>query len=127
MQDRVTYEFVIIRFVPKVEREEFINIGAILFSKQKKFLGLRYLIIKDRLEAFSSEADVDLIEEYLRAWELICAGDSNSGEIGKFDIADRFRWLASAKSTVLQCSKTHPGLCHDPEKELDDLLEKYVK
>ena len=127
MQDRVTYEFAIIRFVPKVEREEFINIGAILFSKRKKFLGIRYTIDQERLTAFSKEIDFDLLKEYLKAWELICAGDPGGGAIGKLEFSDRFRWLAAAKSTMLQCSKTHPGLCHDPERELEDLFEKYVK
>ena len=127
MQDRVTYEFAIIRLVPEVEREEFINLGAILFCKRKKFLGIRYIINQERLKAFSAETDIDLIEEYLKAWELICSGDPDGGAIGEFELADRFRWLASAKSTMLQCSKTHPGLCYDPEHELDDLFEKYVR
>ena len=127
MQDRVTYEFAIIRFVPKVEREEFINIGAILFSKRKEFLGIRYTINQERLVAFSKEIDIDLLKEYLKAWKLICDGDPVGGAIGEFELADRLRWLAAAKSTMLQCSKTHPGLCHDPERELEDLFEKYVR
>ena len=85
------------------------------------------LDISLRLKAFSAETDIDLIEEYLKAWELICSGDPDGGAIGEFELADRFRWLASAKSTMLQCSKTHPGLCYDPEHELDDLFEKYVR
>ena len=127
MQGKATYEFVIIRYVPKVEREEFINVGAILFSKHKKYLGIRYKIDKERLLAFSPDVDIELLQEYLEAWTLICAGDPKGGVIGGFELADRFRWLAATKSTTLQCSKTHPGLCHDPEKELDDLFEKYVK
>jgi len=127
VQDRVTYEFSIIRFVPKVEREEFINVGAILFSKRKKFLGIRYIINQERLKALSTEADIDLLKEYLKAWEDICTGDPEGGAIGELELSDRFRWLAAAKSTMLQCSKTHPGLCHDPERELEDLFEKYVK
>jgi hypothetical protein len=127
MQDRVTYEFAIIRFVPKVEREEFVNIGAILFSKRKKFLGIRYTIDQERLNAFSKEIDIDLLNEYLKAWELICSGNPAGGAIGELELADRFRWLAAAKSTMLQCSKTHPGLCYDPEIELEDLFEKYVR
>lgn len=127
MQDRVTYEFAIIRFVPKVEREEFINVGAILFSKRKKFLGIRFNINQERLKAFSTATDINLVKEYLKAWELICAGDPKGGAIGELELSDRFRWLAAAKSTILQCSNTHPGLCHDPERELNDLFEKYVR
>ena len=85
MQDRVTYEFAIIRFVPKVEREEFINIGAILFSKRKNFLGIRYLIDQERLKVFSTDIDFELLNEYLKAWELICNGDPAAGVIGGFE------------------------------------------
>jgi hypothetical protein len=126
MQNRVTYEFAIIRYVPKVEREEFVNIGAILFSKYKKFLGIKYTIDADRLKAFCSEADPEELGEYLKAWDVICKGGSIGGAIGEMELSDRFRWLAASKSTVLQCSKTHPGLCLDPEKELVDLFNRYV-
>ncbi len=64
--------------------------------------------------------------EYLRAWEAICKGGSLGGPIGELELSDRFRWLSACKSTVLQCSKTHPGLCTDPEKELEDLFKRYV-
>lgn len=126
MQDRVTYEFAIIRFVPKVEREEFINVGVLVFSKRRKYLGIRFSVNKDRIVAFSSKADTDTLSEYLQAWELICAGAPKGGVIGELELADRFRWLAAAKSSILQCSQTHPGLCHDPERELDDLFNRYV-
>ncbi len=126
MQDRVTYEFAIIRFVPKVEREEFINVGALLFSKRKKYLGIKFSVDSERLKAFSNEIDPDAINDYLKAWEVICKGGSMGGTIGNLELSDRFRWLAACKSTVLQCSKTHPGLCTDPEKELEDLFNRYV-
>lgn len=126
MQNRVTYEFAIIRFVPKVEREEFINVGAILFSKRKKYLGIKFKVDAERLKALSSEVDQDTIVEYLKAWEKICDGGPLGGAIGEMELSDRFRWLSACKSTVLQCSKTHPGLCTDPEKELEDLFKRYV-
>lgn len=126
MQDRLTYEFAIIRVVPKVEREEFINIGVILFSKRNKFLGIKYAIDKERLLALSNTIDIDNLDDYLRAWEEICLGTPHGGIIGEFELSDRFRWLAATKSTILQCSATHPGLCLDPKKELEDLFERYV-
>ena len=126
MQDREIYSFALIRLVPVVEREEFINIGVILFSKRKKFLGIKYHINRDRLSTFCESLDFDLLEDYLRGWEDICQGNPRGGPIGEFELADRFRWLAAAKSTVLQCSPTHPGLCTSPEKELDDLFHRYV-
>ena len=126
MQDRVTYEFAIIRFVPKVEREEFINVGALLFSRQKKYLGIKYSVDTQRIKALSENIDQTIIIEYLKAWEAICKGGSQGGPIGELELSDRFRWLSACKSTVLQCSKTHPGLCTDPEKELEDLFKRYV-
>ena len=126
MQDRFTFEFAIIRVVPKVEREEFFNVGAILFSKQKKYLGIKYKIDKKRLEAFSKEIDIDSLNKYLKAWELICEGHPLGGAIGELDLAARFRWLTASRSTIIQSSKTHPGLCLDPKKELEDLFNRYV-
>ncbi len=126
MQDRVTYEFAIIRVVPKVEREEFINVGVLVFSKRKKYLEMKYAIPNEKLMAISKTCDLKIIQEYLSAWELICKGSADAGAIGAFDLADRFRWLTAAKSTILQCSPTHPGLCIHPEKELEDLFKRYV-
>ncbi len=126
MQDRCTYEFAIIRIVPKVEREEFMNVGAILFSKRKKFLDMKFEIDRNRLEAFSKEIDTEALNAYLKAWKLICNGEPEGGAIGKLDLASRFRWLTASRSTIIQSSKPHPGLCHDPEKELEDLFKKYV-
>jgi hypothetical protein len=126
MQNRFTFEFAIIRIVPKVEREEFFNVGVILFSKQARFLDVKYLISRTRLEAFSNEMDLDALDNYLRSWKLICDGEPDGGAIGKLELADRFRWLAATRSTIIQSSKTHPGLCLDPGKELEDIFKKYV-
>ncbi|WP_339711634.1 DUF3037 domain-containing protein [uncultured Kriegella sp.] len=126
MQDRCTYEFAIIRIVPKVEREEFFNVGAILFSKRKKFLGMKFEINQSRLDAFSKELDINTLNTYLQAWKMVCEGERQGGAIGKMDLASRFRWLTASRSTIIQSSNTHPGLCLDPEKELADLFQKYV-
>ena len=126
MQNRVTYEYAVIRLVPKVEREEFINIGVILFSKRKKYLGIKYKIDKRRIASFSNEVDTNMIRNYLKAWELICKGEPNGGDIGKLELPLRFRWLVASRSTIIQSSKTHPGLCHDPDKVLEDIFNRYV-
>lgn len=127
MQNRVTYEFAIIRLVPKVEREEFMNIGAILFSKRKKYLGIKYQIDEERIKCFSEAIDVDMIKKYLEAWKLICDGKPKGGFIGTLELSLRFRWLVATRSTIIQSSKTHPGLCSDPEKVLEDIFNRYVK
>ena len=126
MQDRCTFEYAIIRVVPKVEREEFFNVGVILFSKRKKFLDVKYKINRNLMAAFTSEIEIDTLEPYLKAWELICQGAPAGGTIGKLELSDRFRWLTSTRSTIIQSSKTHPGLCEDPGKELEDIFKKYV-
>jgi|TARA_B110000285_G_C14857547_1_gene482957 hypothetical protein len=126
MQNRETYEFAIIRIVPKVEREEFLNVGVILFSKRKKYLKMAYQIDEKRMAAFSTEIDIAALNAYLKGWELVCEGAPNGGKIGEFDLAFRFRWLTASRSTIIQSSKTHPGLCDNPQKELEDLFELYV-
>jgi len=126
MQDKVTYEFAVIRLVPKVEREEFLNIGVILFSKRKNYLGIKFRIDKSRINSFSNEVDTEMISKYLDAWEQICKGELNGGSIGKLELASRFRWLVATRSTIIQSSKTHPGLCNDPEKVLESLFKRYV-
>jgi hypothetical protein len=126
MQNKVTYEYAVIRLVPKVEREEFMNIGVILFSKRKKYLGIKYMVDKDKIRAFADEVDTDMIQKYLEAWELICEGEPNGGFIGTLELSLRFRWLVAARSTIIQSSKTHPGLCYDPQKVLEDLFNRYV-
>ncbi|MFT7589493.1 MAG: hypothetical protein ACI959_001711 [Limisphaerales bacterium] len=126
MQDRYTFEFAIIKVVPKVEREEFFNVGVILFSKRKKYLGIKYQVDINRLKSFSSEIELATLNNNLRSWELICKGAPSGGTIGEFELADRFRWLTASRSTIIQSSKTHSGLCYNPEKELEDIFEKYV-
>ncbi|MDN3620132.1 MULTISPECIES: DUF3037 domain-containing protein [Polaribacter] len=126
MQDKVTFEYAIIRLVPKVEREEFFNVGVILFSKRKKFLAIKYHINADKLKALAPELELEILNNYLNAWKLICEGKAAGGKIGEFEISDRFRWLAACRSTIIQSSKTHPGLCDEPEKELNDIFDKYV-
>lgn len=126
MQNRVTYEFAVIRLVPKVEREEFINVGVILFSKPKRFLDMKFVIDEQKIRGISKDIDIDYIRKYLNAWELVCEGSPKGGKIGEMDLASRFRWLTASRSSIIQSSKTHPGLCHDPASVLADLYQLYV-
>ncbi len=126
MPDRSTFEYAIIRIVPKVEREEFFNVGVILFSKRKKFLDIKYQINPDKLKVFSTKIELDVYNAHLNAWKLICDGEPSGGKIGKLELSDRFRWLTACRSTSIQSSKTHPGLSNDPKKTLDDIFKKYV-
>lgn len=126
MLDKVTYEYAIIRIVPKVEREEFFNVGILLFSKRKKFLGVKYQIDQKKLAAFSEGLDITVLYDHLNAWEQVCNGAPEGGTIGQFELSDRFRWLAASRSTIIQSSKTHPGLCTNPEEELEQLFGTFV-
>lgn len=126
MPDNCSFEYAIIRIVPKVEREEFFNVGVVLFSKRRKFLGIKYHINPNKLKAFATEVELDMFNDYLKAWKLICDGESAGGKIGQLELSDRFRWLTACRSTIIQSSKTHPGISDDPEKTLIDIFEKYV-
>jgi len=126
MQDSVKYEYAIIRIVPKVEREEFFNVGVILFSKRKKFLDVKYLINPKKLNCFSNEIEISTLNAYLEAWQSICKGDASGGTIGKLELADRFRWLAASRSTIIQSSETHSGICKDPAKELEAIFKDFI-
>lgn len=121
------YEYALIRLVPRVEREEFLNVGAILYCKKKDFLQVRVHLDKDRLRAFAPDLDLPEVERYLRTWELISSGSTEGGPIARLDTAGRFRWLTATRSTMIQASRVHPGLCDDaPEKTLEELYRKYV-
>ena len=126
MPEKHVFEYAIIRIVPKVERDEFLNAGVIVFCKRKKYLAMRYQIAENKLLAFAPNIDLEEIASYLAAWEAICQGSASSGEFAQKDPAERFRWLTATKSTILQCSKVHPGLTADPALVLDDLFGKYV-
>jgi hypothetical protein len=126
MPEKLVFEYAVIRIVPKVERGEFMNAGVIVFCKRQRYLAMRYALDAPRLLAFSKDIDIEEIGRYLAAWDVICKGDPAGGEIALKDAAERFRWLTAAKSTILQCSKVHPGLSEAPETVLDGLFQRYV-
>ena len=111
MPEKHLFEYAVIRVVPCVEREEFLNVGVILYCSAQGFLQTKYALPEDRLRAFSAELDVAVLQERLRAFERICAGRKEGGTIGQFPLSGRFRWLTAARSTVVQTSPVHPGLC----------------
>lgn len=126
MQERTLFEYAVIRVVPRVEREEFINVGVILYCAKQKFLKCLFEIDAQRLLCFKCDLDRETILENLGAISLICKGE-NAGPIGQLDLASRFRWLTATRSTVVQCSKVHPGFCIDANETLDKLFSQLVK
>lgn len=126
MQEQQLFEYAVIRIVPHVEREEFLNVGVVLYCSKMKFLQMKFLLDTNRLAVFCKSTDMQELEKYLLAFERICKGGADSGEIGKLPISERFRWLTATRSTVVQTSKVHPGFCDDAGDRLDLLFDQLV-
>jgi hypothetical protein len=125
--ERTSFEYAILRVVPRVEREEFINAGVLLFSLARDFLAARVELDVERLRALAPDVDVDLVKEHLDAFPRICAGGPDGGPIGKLPKKERWHWLVAPRSTVVQVSPVHAGLCEAPELELERLLDRMVR
>jgi len=126
MQERHLFEYAVIRVIPRVEREEFLNVGVILLCSSKGYLCTRYTLNEERLRALYGEIDMEELLERLRAFEKVCAGRREGGPIGQLGIASRFRWLTANRSTIVQTSPVHPGLCLDPQETLEKLYRQLV-
>jgi hypothetical protein len=122
-----SFDYAVIRVVPRVEREEFVNAGVILFCRTRRYLGARIALDRDRLRPLAPEVDMDEIERHLAVIPLICSGSPAGGPIAALPIAERFHWLVSPRSTVIQVSPVHSGLSGDPEASLDRLLDEIVR
>jgi len=127
MQEKHLFEYAVIRVMPRVEREEFLNVGVILYCAGRGFLQTKYTLNEARLRAFSAELDTPELHERLRTFERICAGRKEGGVIGQLPVASRFRWLTSTRSTIVQTSPVHPGLCYDPDETLTRLFAQLVE
>ncbi|HKW23585.1 MAG TPA: DUF3037 domain-containing protein, partial [Ktedonobacterales bacterium] len=114
MRGRSSFEYAVIRVVPYVERGEFINVGIVLYCRTRSFLDARIALDEARLRALAPTADPAEITSYLEALQRICQGGPDSGPIGQLTQRERFHWLIAPRSTVIQTSPTHAGLCHDP-------------
>lgn len=126
MQGANLYEYAVIRVVPKVERQEFLNVGVILYCKDRKFLKVLSKLDEKKLKALCRDSDVSQIKKNLESFERISLGNKNAGAIAQFDLPSRFRWLTAVRSSILQTSRPHPGFCDDPESTLKCLFEELV-
>ena len=127
MPERSSFDYAVIRVVPRVERGESINAGVILFCLGKDFLKAKIEVNEARLRALWPEIDLDLVRQHLEAIPRICAGDPDAGPIARLSLRERFRWLVAPRSTMIQVSPVHAGLCDHPERALDDLFHKAVR
>jgi hypothetical protein len=123
---RSSFDYAIIRVVPRIERGEFVNAGVILHSRTLGYLGARTALDRARLFALAADVDVDAVARALDLVAKICAGADGAGPIARLPPAERFHWLVAPRSTVVQTSPVHSGLCDDPEAALEHLLETMV-
>lgn len=120
------FEYAVIRVVPRVEREEFINVGVVLYCPKQKFLKVLFNLDDNKLQAFVGDLDIECLKDNINSFERICNGDLQAGPIAKLDLPSRFRWLTATRSTVVQSSKVHPGLCVDADATLNRLFNQLV-
>lgn len=126
MQEKHLFEYAVIRVVPRVEREEFLNVGIILYCAKQKFLKALFELNETKLNAFYGKLDCQELQDHLRSFEVISNGGKAGGTIGALDMASRFRWLTATRSTVVQTSKTHPGFCTDAQETMEKLYAQLV-
>lgn len=127
MPTRASYDYAIIRVVPRVEREEFINVGVILFCRTRRFLDARIELDNKRLTALAPDIDPSDVQQHLDLIPLICKSKNKKDEIGQWTQAQRFHWLVAPRSAIIQTSVVHSGLCEDPAAALERLMEKMVR
>jgi hypothetical protein len=120
------YEYAVIRVLPVVEREEYLNVGIIVFCKATNYIAVRTALNEQRLAAFATELDIEQVRSNLTAFQRIAEGAPDAGPIAALDVPSRFRWLTAVRSSSIQTSRPHPGLCDDPEGTIDRLFRELV-
>lgn len=126
MHTTASFDYAILRVVPRVERQEFINAGVVAFCLEKRFLGARIHLDADRLRALWPDADVELAREHLEAVRRVCDGDPAAGPIAKLPQRERFHWIISPRSTIIQPSPVHTGVCDKTDGLLDRLAKQFL-
>lgn len=126
MQGTHLYEYAVIRVVPAVEREEFVNVGVILFSKQQKFIRVLFQLNESKLLTLAKDLDLEQIRLNLVSLQRIAEGHPDAGPIAEMDLPSRFRWLTAVRSSSIQTSRPHPGLCANLEQTVQRLFKELV-
>ena len=127
MQEVKIYEYAVIRLVPKVEREEFFNIGLVMFSKREKYIRVEFHLCPKKFGLMHSKLDYEDVQKNLENFKHVANGEKPGGEIATFDIPERFRWLTAVRSSVIQTSRPHPGKTKDLDATFERLFEELVK
>ena len=126
MPDHSTYDYAVIRVVPRVEREEFVNVGVIVSCPAAGFLECRIEMDESRVRALDPHVDLESLRRHLDTIPVICRGGAEAGAIGKLSPRERFHWLIAARSTIIQMSPAHTGRCTDPPALLEHLVATMV-
>lgn len=121
-----SFDYAAIRVVPRVEREEFLNAGMILFCPERKFLGVRTHLDAERLRALWPTIDIEEIRRHLEAFVRVAEGSPDAGPIARLSQRERFHWLVAPRSTIIQVSAVHSGICEEPLAKLEQLFETLV-
>jgi Protein of unknown function (DUF3037) len=127
VRDHSSYDYAIVRVVPRVEREEFVNVGVIVSCPVRDFLAARIELDETRLRALDPGLDIEAIRTHLASLPVICAGGTQAGAIGRLSARERFDWLVAPRSTTIQTSKVHTGRCIEPRALLEHLLNTMVR
>lgn len=120
------FQYAVLRVVPRIEREEFINVGVIVFCRTRRFLAARVALDPRRIRTLAPDIDLDAVREHLDARVGIAAGEADAGPIAALPQSERFHWLVAPSSTIIQTSSVHSGLCDEPDAVLDRLFEQLV-
>lgn len=126
MSERTVYEYAVVRAVPRVEREEFINVGVALFCRKQRYASLKFHIDESKLKMMHKDIDIDSLKAHLLSFQRICSGDKTAGKIANLEQDERFRWLTANRSTIIQSSPTHTGMCITAEETHQELFEKLI-
>ena len=127
MSTRMGFQYVVLRCVPRVDREEFVNVGVVLYCQQADVLAARWYVDRERLEAVDAGVDLGAVESALQAIEAVCRGDESAGEAGRAAMGTRFGFVKAPRSTVVQPGPVHGGTTGDPAAELEHLLDRLVR
>jgi hypothetical protein len=126
MQEKHLYEYAVIRLLPAVEREEFLNVGLVLFCKRAGFIRVHYALDRVHPETFPKGFEINQVRLNLESFVKIANGDPQGGPIARLDVPSRFRWLTAVRSSAIQTSRPHPGLCDDLEHTAERLFRELV-
>ncbi len=127
MHDHCSYDYAVVRVVPRVDREEFVNVGVIVSCPTLDFLDARIELDEARVLALDSTLDLDAVRPHLASIPVICAGGPDAGPIGRLSQRERFHWLVAPRSTIIQTSRVHSGRCTSPGDVIDHLLNVMVR